>query len=83
MAAFRNFGDHAEQNLVEIRDAGQLGKGVFATANIDKYTLLGEYLGELLPADWMVDVTDSYIFTIEGEYVISKSPPPPKSPSCT
>lgn len=65
--------------MIEIAEAGQLGKGVFATADIPKYTLLGEYLGELLPEDWMVDATDPYIFTIEDEFIISKSLP---SPSC-
>ncbi|KAI7777497.1 hypothetical protein LA080_003446 [Diaporthe eres] len=57
--------------MIEIAEAGQLGKGAFATADIPKYTLLGEYLGELVPADWMVDATDPYIFTIEDEFVIT------------
>lgn len=70
---FRAGADDAEANLIEIADAGQLGKGVFATADIPKYTLLGEYLGELVPTDGMVNATDAYIFTVEGEFVISKS----------
>ncbi|KAG6364242.1 hypothetical protein INS49_005841 [Diaporthe citri] len=68
---FHNFADYAELDLVEIGEAGQLGKGVFAKEDIPKYQLLGEYLGELVPADWYVDATDSYIFTIEGEFVIT------------
>lgn len=61
-----------EENLVEIREAGPLGKGAFAKADIAEYQLLGEYLGELVPENWMVDATDSYIFIVEGEFVISK-----------
>lgn len=72
--AFHNQADHAQTNLLEVADAGQLGKGVFATAAIPKYTLLGEYLGELVPSDGMVAAGDAYIFTLEGEFIISKSP---------
>lgn len=82
MDAFQTRAKDAEQTMIEIAEAGQLGKGVFATADIPKYTLLGEYLGELLPADCMVDATDLYIFTIEDEFVISKSSPLRRVPRC-
>lgn len=69
--------------MVEIRDAGSLGKGVFAKAGIARRTVLGEYLGELLPWSWPSDYEDYYGFDVPEVYTISKSPkyPPPQTPS--
>ncbi|KAF3770479.1 zinc-finger protein [Cryphonectria parasitica EP155] len=39
------------EEMVEIRDAGIMGMGAFAKVAIPKGTPLGEYLGELLPAN--------------------------------
>lgn len=82
MNEFQAGANDAESNLIEIAEAGQLGKGVFAKADIPKYTLLGEYLGVLLPPDGLVEATDAYIFTIEGEFVISKSAHRRPMPRC-
>lgn len=63
-----------DNDLVEIREAGDLGKGAFAKIDIPKYQLLGEYLGELVPEAWADDDTDQYYFNIPGEFTISKPP---------
>lgn len=70
---FQNLALHAEVNLVEIRDHPQLGKGVFAKANIPINQLLGEYLGVLMPPNRRRDRTDPYQFTFDT-FVIGKSP---------
>lgn len=70
---FQNLALHAEVNLVEIRDHPQLGKGVFAKANIPINQLLGEYLGVLMPPNRHRDRDDPYQFTFDT-FVIGKSP---------
>lgn len=62
------------EGMLEIRDAGAMGKGVFATEAIIDNVVLGEYLGELLPLESGIDFTDSYVFIIEGVALCSKSP---------
>lgn len=74
VTAFKTQTDDVEENQIEIAEAGPMGKGVFATAPIPKYTLLGEYLGELLPLHYPVDASDAYQFTLEGIAIIGKSP---------
>lgn len=71
---FRTIAAYAESVLIEIREAGVLGKGAFAKADIPQYQLLGEYLGELIPENWVVSGTDAYTFGVPGEFIISKSP---------
>lgn len=71
---FKRQADIADKELVEIREAGDLGKGAFAKVDIPKYQLLGEYLGELVPEGLADDDTDQYYFNIAGAYTISKPP---------
>lgn len=71
---FKNEAGRVDRDVVEIREAGVLGKGAFAKADIPKYQLLGEYLGELVPEELADDDTDQYYFNIAGAYTISKSP---------
>lgn len=71
--AFRVQADAAEANLVEIRDAGALGLGAFARQDIARRTVLGEYLGELLPWTWPDDAEDYYVFDVPPMYTICKS----------
>lgn len=73
MDAFRVRVDEAEANLVEIRDAGPLGKGVFAKQDIPRRTELGEYLGELRPWTWPSDYEDYYDMDVPEVFTISKS----------
>lgn len=71
---FKRQADIADKELVEVREAGDLGKGAFAKVDIPKYQLLGEYLGELVPEGLADDDTDQYYFNIAGAYTISKPP---------
>ncbi|KAH8755019.1 hypothetical protein F5883DRAFT_650103 [Diaporthe sp. PMI_573] len=56
--------DVAEFNL-QIRP-GRWGYGVFALANIPRGTLIGEYLGRLIPLDTAHPRDARYTYTIEG-----------------
>jgi SET domain-containing protein len=58
------FQDVAEFNL-QIRQ-GRWGYGVFALANIPRGTLIGEYLGRLIPLDTAHPRDARYTYTIEG-----------------
>ncbi|KAK2604089.1 hypothetical protein N8I77_007047 [Diaporthe amygdali] len=57
--------------MVEIRGAGLMGKGIFAKIDIEQDTLLGEYLGELLPLNAPQDNMDAYQFTLDNICIIT------------
>lgn len=49
-----------------------VGKGIFAKIDIEQDTLLGEYLGELLPLNAPQDNMDAYQFTLDNICIISE-----------
>lgn len=68
--------------MIEIRDAGAMGFGVFARVNIPPNQWLGEYIGEIRPIDTVMDPADRYIFHLgdnPGVCMISKSRKQPNS----
>jgi hypothetical protein len=73
---FSRLAECAEKNMVEIRNAGKLGLGVFARRDIPQGQVLGEYLGQILPFDEEQDQLelehDRYQFTLESLGCISK-----------
>lgn len=82
-----------EDSKLIIRPA-QWGYGVFAWSNIQPGTIIGEYLGRLMPLDKAVPTHNNYIFTVPGHVEVDAgqygnvgfqfSPPPPLySPSGT
>lgn len=57
--------------VTEVRSAGAMGKGVFATQDIPAGTWLGEYLGEIVPSD--VGLTPeqwAYTFDVGNRYAV-------------
>ncbi|ROV92245.1 hypothetical protein VPNG_09660 [Cytospora leucostoma] len=56
----------AGKQLLEIRPAGNLGWGVFASQPIPDGTVLGEYLGELVPDFQSLPAGDRYGLELEG-----------------
>lgn len=53
-----------EESKLIIRQA-RWGYGVFAWANIQSDTLIGEYLGRLMPLDHVSPNNNNYIYAIE------------------
>ncbi|KAL1869114.1 hypothetical protein Daus18300_005650 [Diaporthe australafricana] len=51
--------------MVDIREAGVMGKGVFANQPISSETIIGEYLGRLHPLNSLKG-GDMYIFLLNG-----------------
>lgn len=76
---FRDAPRDAEAKI-EIRDTGAMGKGVFATGRIRHGTILGEYLGELLPLETAPDESDAYQSVLADKAVCSTSLPTMCSP---
>ena len=72
VVGFRREADRVESDLIEIRGAGAMGKGVFAKADISRFQLLGEYLGELLPCSTPEDTSDAYQFNLRTMCIIGK-----------
>ena len=67
-AAMSDYGER----VTEVRAAGWMGKGVFATEDIDEATWLGEYLGEIVPATYpLTDDESSYTFDVDGRYAVN------------
>lgn len=57
----------SEITYLEIRDAGNMGKGVFAKQDIKKGTVLCEYTGRLRPLDPLTFPRDvSYTWEVDG-----------------
>lgn len=57
--------------VIEIRDAGALGKGAFATKDIPAGAWLGEYLGEILPHGFpLTNGQAAYAFHVEDRYSV-------------
>lgn len=64
---YKHFLAGNEAKYLEIRDAGAMGKGVFAKQNIKKGTDLCEYTGRLRPLDPVTFPRDlSYIWDVDG-----------------
>ncbi|KAL1858115.1 hypothetical protein Daus18300_010116 [Diaporthe australafricana] len=53
--------------MIEIRDAGAMGLGVFATVAIPQNQWLGEYIGEIRPTNAPIDLNDPYTFVLGND----------------
>lgn len=57
--------------VIEIREAGVLGKGTFATEDIPAGAWLGEYLGEIAPDESVLTLDQSaYTFAVSRRYCV-------------
>lgn len=72
VAIYKAFLASNEAKYLEIRDAGAMGMGVFATQAIKKGTILCEYTGRLFPLDAAVFPPDdgAYTWHVSGRCLV-------------